>query len=372
MANLDFINEFEKAVSKMENVSSQSEPPRYWFSAGNYVLNYILSGNFHHAIPQGRITGLAGPSGSGKSFIQCNITREAQQEHDAYVLMIDSENALDDDFTSKIGINVHEGYNYKSVVTIDDTIKLLSDFIKGYKKTYGPDPDAPKVLIVVDSLDMLLTESELKNFSSGDSKGDQGQRAKQTKALLKNIVSQIKNLNISVVITHQVYQATQEQILKGQADGNWVINNAVKYSLSHLALLTKLKLKDGTDVTGIKMKCQAVKTRFTKPFQDVVIEVPYEEGMNPYSGLVEVAEAIGALAKKGSHKVIPGTDVQFYAKDIGQYADQVFAEIAKRAKNGLYVTDALDLEEDLDVESKSLQSKRRKDRLATESESDSE
>jgi len=343
MADLSFIKSFEKTVEKLENVSGISSPPRYWYSSGNYVLNYILSGNFQNAIPQGRITAMAGPSGSGKSFIQCNVCIDAQKQG-AYVLMIDSENSLDDDFTSKIGINVDLDYNYKSVVTIDDTIKLLSSFIQGYRSTYGEAVDAPKVLIVLDSLDMLLTSTEQTNFDKGDIKGDQGQRAKQIKAMLRNIVQQIKNLNISVIVTTHVYGATQEQILKGLADGSWVINGAVKFSLSHLMLLTKLKLKDDSGgFSGIRMKCQPVKTRFTKPFQDVVIDVPYETGMDPYSGLKDVATALGVLEKKGSYNKIVGTDIQFYAKNIAEHADLIFEKIDEldTSNTSLHMTETL-------------------------------
>ncbi len=363
MADLSFLKSFEKVANDMENVSSESGPPRYWHSSGNYVLNYILSGNFRQAIPQGRVTGLAGPSGSGKSFIQCSVAREAQQQDDTYILMIDTENALDDEFTGKIGIDTDDGYNYKSVMTIDDTVKLLSAFVKRYKKSYGTNAEAQKVLIIVDSLDMLLTLSELKNFDKGDHKGDQGQRAKQLKAFLRNMVQQLKNLNISMVITHQVYAATQEMILKGASDGNWVISGAVKYSLSHIALLTKLKLKekDGKAITGIKMKCQAIKTRFTKPFQDVVIEVPYDEGMNPHSGLVDVAKALGILVKNGSYNKFADENVQFYAKDVAEYADKIFEKIDALDTTDLNMTKSLGLEEDMVAETKPQQSKRRTD-----------
>ena len=341
MADIGFLKYFEKEVAKIEGITSQSEPPRYWHNTGNYVLNYILSGNFNYGIPQGRITALAGPSASGKSFVQCNIAREAQKEG-ALVLMIDSENALDDNFVGKIGVETDDPsmYNYKSVVTITNTISMLSKFVKSYKSYYekqeGGIEEARHVLIVIDSLDMLLTDSELANFTKGDNKGDQGQRAKQTKALLRNLVQTIKSLNISIVVTHQVYAATQEQILKGE--GVWVINGAVRYSLSQIVLLTKLKLKsdssDAKKVTGIRMKCEGFKTRFTSPNQNVVIEVPYETGMDKHSGLCDVAEAMGVIERAGSWKKIPGTDIKFYARDIAKYADQILIALQEKLSKG--------------------------------------
>lgn len=364
MAALSFMKDFNKSLEKIEGVSQISEPPRFWISTGNYVLNYILSGDFENGIPQGRVTALAGPSGSGKSFIQCSVARHAQQDLDASIVMIDTENALDDSFTSKIGIDPDRpDYCYISAITIGQVVKICSDFVKGYKKDYGTDPDAPKVLLIIDSLDMLLTDTEEKHFSEGTNKGDQGQRAKQIKAFLRNMVQSIKGLNIAMVITHQVYAATQEMILKGQSDGNWVINGAVRYSLSHLALLTKLKLKEGTEVTGIKMKCQAVKTRFTKPFQDVVIEVPYEEGMNPYSGLAEVADALGVLEKRGSYKRIVGTETQFYAKNIGDHKDEIFKRISELENASIIMADSLGLEEETDDSGMSIAQRRKQNAL---------
>lgn len=365
MADLGFLKQFEKDVSKMDGITSQSEPPRYWHGTGNYVLNYILSGNFHKAIPQGRITALAGPSSSGKSFVQCNIAREAQKDG-ALVLMVDSENALDDEFVSKIGVQTDspELYNYKSVVTISNTIKMISNFIKGYRKYYesqeGGIREGAKVLIVVDSLDMLLTDSELDNFTKGDNKGDQGQRAKQTKAMLRNLVQAIKDLNISIVCTHQVYAATQDKILKGE--GVWVINDAVRYSLSQIALLTRLKLKDDSrEVSGIRMKCEGFKTRFTKPFQTVVIDVPYETGMNQYSGLIEVAESMGILTRAGAYKQIVGSDTKFYAKNIADYADQILKSLQDKVDNEGAMIEVGKDEEEEKGENQSATSKRRKD-----------
>ena len=57
--------------------------------------------------------------------------------------------------------------------------------------------------------------------------------------------------------------------------------NAIRYSLSQILLITKLKLKDDKEsaVSGIRMKVEGFKTRFTKPFQKVTVEVhPLRDG----------------------------------------------------------------------------------------------
>ena len=43
-----------------------------------------------------------------------------------------------------------------------------------------------------------------------------------------------------------------------------------------------------------------MKTRYAKPFESVQVEIPYETGMSPYSGLVEFLEAKEVLKKSGN------------------------------------------------------------------------
>lgn len=300
---LDFLKDFRADLEKAGLEEGSSLPPRYWFSTGNYVVNKTLSGSYLKGIPQGRLTCFTGPSGAGKSFLAANAMREAQRQG-AHVVCLDSENALDDDFVTKLGVDVTDNYSYVAIDTIPQAKKVVSAFLRGYKADHGKAEDAPKVLIVIDSLDMLMTETEEENFSKGISKGDQGQRNKQLKQVLREFVQAIKGYNISMIVTAQVYK--NQDVTNGE--GVWIVSDAIKFSLSQIALLTKLKLRDGDagdrSVSGIRMMVESYKTRFTKPFQKVTIEVPYETGMDPFNGLFDVAVETGIITKKGAWYVI--------------------------------------------------------------------
>lgn len=365
--DMSFLGDFEKEVSKIEGVTGKSMPPKNWYSFGNYVLNRVMSGSFRRGTPQGRITCIAGPSGSGKSFIVGNLVKNAQLSG-AYILVIDSENALDNDYMEGIGVDTENGYNYKDVSTINQVINVVSKFIKGYQKTYGSiidNPDQPPVLIAIDSLDMLSTDTEQEHFAKGDAKGDQGQRSKQIKAMLRNFVTAIKHLNIQMVVTHQVYRASQDQILAGE--GVWKVGDALRYSCSQILLVTKLKLKAATGgaITGIRMKCEGFKTRFTLPFQAVTIEVPYTTGMDPNSGVIEAFEAAGILKRGGSWYSVEGTDIKFQSKDVDSYVDRLLA-IADKME-GLSLIAADEEEDDQGKEtSKDVKEKRKNVAAGTE------
>ncbi len=319
---MKFLDGVIKDLEKAGLEAGSSEPPRYWFSTGNYVLNKIISGSFHRGIPQGRVTGLAGPSGAGKSFLTANVIKTAQAEG-AHVVVLDSEHALDDEFVSAVGADPKNNYTYFEPDTIAQCIKIVSSFVKGYKAEYGDDPDAPKVAIFIDSLDMLETETELDNREKGVQKGDQGQRNKQLKAMLRGFVQAIKRSNISIVCTCQVYE--NQDVMNGE--GRWIVSGAVKFALSQIVMLTKLKLKDtgSREVKGIRMKVEGYKTRFTKPYQTVTIEVPYDEGMDPYNGLLEVGVEMGLIDKRGARYSLAGDDKTWYGKEFGDYAEQVLA-----------------------------------------------
>lgn len=327
-----FLDDFEKEIDKIEGIGVSSAPPRYWYSTGNYVLNKIISGSFSKGIPQGRVTTLAGPAGAGKSFISANLLAAAQREG-AHCLVIDSENALDDMFVSAIGVNVEENYTYRGVTTIPQVTKIVSTFLSKYKEQYGTDSDAPQVMILIDSLNMLMTETELDHFEKGVQKGDQGQKNKQLKQMLQTFVQAIKHLNVAIVCTAQVYK--NQDILNGE--GVWIVSDAVKYSASQIILIQKRKLKDDSkgakagDFSGVRMICEGYKTRFTKPFQKVEIEVPYETGMDPYSGFIEVAEKVGIVQRRGSRYLIEGEDELWFGKDIAEHADRIIAKFDEQA-----------------------------------------
>ena len=100
--------------------------------------------------------------------------------------------------------------------------------------------------------------------------------------------------------------------------------------------MRKLKLKedeDGnkiTDVTGIRAQCKIMKTRYNKPFEQVEIKIPWETGMNPYSGLIDMFEKKGILVKDGNklkYTDKTGIEHKYFRKSLpDSLLDQIMAE----------------------------------------------
>jgi|MDSZ01.2.fsa_nt_gb RecA/RadA recombinase len=296
------VSKFRKDITKsIDGLSIGFHDPTDWVSTGNYALNYLVSGDFYKGIPMGKVTVFAGESGSGKSyFCSGNIVKHAQ-EQGIFVVLIDSENALDETWLHALGVDTDESKLLKlSMSMIDDVAKTVSTFMKDYKAM--PEEDRPKVLFVIDSLGMLLTPTDVDQFDKGDMKGDMGRKPKALTALVRNTVNMIGSYNVGMVCTNHTY-ASQDMF---DPDDKISGGQGFIYASSIVVAMRKLKLKvdaDGnktSDVHGIRAACKVMKTRYSKPFEGVQVEIPYETGMNPYSGLIDLFEKKGILVKQGN------------------------------------------------------------------------
>lgn len=321
---MNFLDDFQKDTKKLEGISTSAPGPKFWISTGNFIINKVISGKYKGGIGQGKMAALTGPSSAGKSFVTGNIIKAAQ-DMGCGVLVVDSENALDDPFMEAIGANPSDDYYvYRGVSTIQQGTAVISAFLKSYRKNKETKP----FLIVVDSLDAMITESAMNAYEDGIVKGDQGQQAKQLKTMLSPFMHEIKDLNVAILCTKQVYK-TQDPIEAKNPVTEWKLTEAIKYPFSQIMLVTRLMLKD--DATkkyeGIRLKVFGLKTRFTKPFQSALIEVPYDKGMDPYAGLLEAAEALGVITRSGAWYTFK--DQKFQSKNFANYQEQVLEELIK-------------------------------------------
>jgi hypothetical protein len=184
-----------------------------------------------------------------------------------------------------------------------------------YKKEYSDsaDTDRPKILFVIDSLCMLLTPTDVDQFSKGDLKGDMGRKPKALTALVRNCVNMFGDYNIGLVATNHTY-ASQDMF---DPDDKISGGAGFIYASSIVVAMRKLKLKEDEDgnkiseVRGIRASCKIMKTRYAKPFESVQVKIPYETGMSPYSGLVDFCEAKSVLTKSGNR-------LQYINKETGE------------------------------------------------------
>ena len=310
------VSKFRKSISKsIEGLGIGFNDPTDWVSTGNYALNFLISNDFNKGIPLGKVTVFAGESGAGKSYICAgNIVKNAQ-EQGIYIVLIDTENALDEAWLQALGVDTSPEKLLKlSICMIDDVAKTISEFMKEYKVM--PDGERPKILFVVDSLGMLLTPTDVNQFEAGDMKGDMGRKPKALTSLVRNTVNMFGSYNVGMVCTNHTY-ASQDMF---DPDDKISGGQGFIYASSIVVAMKKLKLKedeDGnkiSDVRGIRAACKIMKTRYAKPFESVQVKIPYETGMSPYSGLLDMIEKAEFVKKEGNSLVYTTLDGEIIKK----------------------------------------------------------
>jgi len=153
-------------------------------------------------------------------------------------------------------------------------------------------------------------------FDAGEMKGDLGRKPKALTSLVRNCVNMFGSYNVGLVCTNHTY-ASQDMF---DPDDKISGGQGFIYASSIVVAMKKLKLKedeDGnkiSDVMGIRAACKVMKTRYSKPFEGVQVKIPYETGMSPYSGMVDLMEKRNLLKKEGNSLVFVTSDGEIIKK----------------------------------------------------------
>jgi RecA/RadA recombinase len=274
---------------------------------------------------------------SGKSYIVSgNLVKDAQ-EKGIFVVMFDTENALDEEWLHNLGVDTDPGKLMRiNVAMIDDVAKTTTKILEEYKETFDgvPYSEQAPILFIIDSLGMLITPNNERQFEEGDMKGDMGIKAKQLTALMRGISAKIANKRIGMICTNHVYAAHDQYSPDTLAGGKMV-----EYATSIIIQMNKLLLKEDefgnklTDgaVAGIRSSVVVRKTRYNKPFEKMKIEIPYEQGMNPYSGLFDFFISRNILIKEGNRysytSPVTGEILKDFRKNFKyEWLDQIMEE----------------------------------------------
>jgi RecA/RadA recombinase len=317
--------EFSKVGSILDNISKsipivieKEVKEKTFISTGCYLLDAALSAKLvGGGILGGRIFGLLGESGAGKSFIAYSICKSAQR--DGYsIIYIDTENSIDLEGITKFGIdNSPEKLRLIRSNKVEDINIAITQLLDELKEAKLGGYEIPKILIVLDSIGMMSSNKEKEDLLKGAMKQDMT-RAKGLNALFRSISSDLGYLDIPMVCCNHTY-LSQDLFPKEISKGGM----GLVYSASVLGFLSKSKLKDGNEddmdlgQSGISVLFKTQKNRLAKP-KKIRFDISFLNGLNKYSGLdafcrPEFFEQIGIAKGKmdvdkstGEMKFTPG------------------------------------------------------------------
>ena len=283
MAKKDFsfddINSELKTLNPLGSIMSDStfSEVTEWIDTGNFHLNACVSGSLFGGWPNSRTCSIAGPSGTGKTFLVLNSVRKAI-EMGYNVIYFDSEAAVDKDQMEKFGIDVTK-VNYQPINTVQEfrtSVTTLTSKMQEVKRNGGK---TPKIMMILDSAGNLATQKEIDDARSGSEKADMT-RSKVLKSIFRIIMTPLADLKIPFIFTNHTYQ-TQDFISRQVAGGG----TGPEYAASIVLFLGKAQLKESSgEKAGIIVTAKPNKNRFAKP-HNIKFHLHFTEGMNRYVGL---------------------------------------------------------------------------------------
>jgi len=321
----DIVGMTNGIIKKMPVVHEtlKSSKNRSTISTGIYVLNAALSSDIYGGIADNRITVLAAPSGTGKSFLCYSIAKEAQAKGYG-VIYIDTEYAIELDQLPGYGIDISEDKFMLIRSNIIEDLKIsITQILDSLKEEKNNGKEIDKFIIFIDSVGQLGSRKEVEDAKSGKEKAD-FTKAKALSSLFRIINADLGFLGIPLVCTNHTYQ-TMDLYPQDKMKGG----EGLFYSASSIAFLSKAKLKTGEiddldlGQSGLVVTAKLMKNRMAKP-KKVKFEISFTSGCNPHIGLDawcigENFESVGvAKGKMVDGEFVPGGN-RWYVRHLGKH-----------------------------------------------------
>jgi RecA/RadA recombinase len=289
-----------------------------YIDTGSYILNAVISGSIYGGVPNNKVTAFAGEQATGKTFFALGVVQQFLLDNpDGGVIYFDTEAAVTRDMMEGRDIDTR-----RVIVSEPDTIqkfrKVCLDIIEKYNDT--PEKDRKPMMMVLDSLGQLSSSKEMEDTADGKDTRDMT-KAQLIKATFRVINLKLARIGVPLIVTNHVYAAVGSYIPTNEIAGG----SGLKYTASTIAMLTKKKDKDGTDVIGNIIKVNMYKSRLSRENKRVEVKLSYKTGLDRYYGLLELAEKYGIFKKVSTrYELTDGSKV--FGKTIYEDPEKYFTK----------------------------------------------
>ena len=291
---------------------------------GCCMLNALLSGRIvGGGFPEGRMTVLAAPSSVGKSYIGLQAAALAQKKGKR-ILIFDSENAIDREFATNLGLDVTKVkyFPVKSIEQCKNSMYAFLNFVdqQGMKGQF---------FILVDSLGGMMSEMDFKRLEDESSSADMGTLAKSMKQFIKMMTNMSARTKTTIVCTNHIFDNPGQMF--PSLEKNMSGGKSVKYFSSTVLQLSAVQVKEGDadrktgdeaaigskGMTGIAIRGLSIKNRVVKPYMEGSMYISWQKGLRKYYGLLELAQEFDLIYNKAGKLYIRATDEGAEDKYIG-------------------------------------------------------
>lgn len=296
---------------------------------GSYIFNALVSGSLFGGIPSNKVTALAGESSTGKTFFALSVVRSFLDDNPTGgVIYFESESAISRDMIESRGID-SKRMIIMPVGTIEEFRTQACRILDKYLKE--PKDDRVPMMFVLDSLGMLSTSKEMEDVANDKQVRDMT-KSQLIKGAFRVLTLKLGQANVPMIVTNHTYDVIGSYVPTKEMGGG----TGLKYAASTIIYLGKKKEKDGTEVVGNIIKCEAKKSRLTKEGSKVETRLYFDErGLDRYYGLLELGEEHGVFTRKGNRIVVGESSVYpsvILADPEKYFTEEVMAQLEEAAR----------------------------------------
>lgn len=317
-------------LAKLKNASmlSEQELTPDLISTGSYALNKVVSGKYNGGIPIGMITQFIGQASTAKTVFGTHILREAQKRN-FYSIIIDSENAYSPKFAVTLGIDPSK-LIYAAPPTVEECFDTIDKLIKGIR---AEDPDTP-IVVFYDSLAVSPSKAEMSSEGYEGNNMQGATRAKTIGAALRKINPILRPLKVALILVNQI--RTKVGVMFGDPRTSAAGGNALDYYLGvNLECSKSENIGDKESPHGIRGKVKNKKNKIIEPFKTCEFELIFNQGLNPYYGIIAPLERDGVVERNGAWYTVKETGKKFQSpslQDLIESNDEGMLPIIKLLK----------------------------------------
>jgi RecA/RadA recombinase len=273
-----------------------------YVDTGSYILNALVSGDIYGGIPSNKITALSGETATGKTFFVLGIVKQFLADNPCGgVLYFESESAL----TKQMIIDREIDPERMIILPVTTTQEFTHQALKVVQSHAEGQEDRP-LFLCLDSLGMLSTTKEVEDTADGKETRDMT-RAQVLKAAFRVLTLKLGRAKVPMVVTNHTYDVIGSMFPQKEMGGG----QGLKYAASSIVYLSRKKEKDGTEVIGNIIHCKNHKSRLTVENKIVDVRLTYNEGLDRYYGLLNLAEKYDIFKKVSTRCEWPDGSKQF-------------------------------------------------------------